>query len=197
MSRNNIIQNKKTIKPILKWAGGKTQLIDELESFFPNKINKYIEPFIGGGALFFHTLPENAIISDINPELINLYNTIKDVPNQVIEILKSFKNEEDFYYEMRSKVYDNLSNTEKAARTLYLNKTCYNGLYRVNKKGNFNTPFGRYKNPNFINEEGIIEASTALKNATIIHSDYKSILDNYAEPGDLVFLDPPYLTMQI
>ncbi|WP_018109783.1 Dam family site-specific DNA-(adenine-N6)-methyltransferase [Bacteroides propionicifaciens] len=193
MSRNNIIQNKKTIKPILKWAGGKTQLIDELESFFPNKINKYIEPFIGGGALFFHTLPENAIISDINPELINLYNTIKDVPNQVIEILKSFKNEEDFYYEMRSKVYDNLSNTEKAARTLYLNKTCYNGLYRVNKKGNFNTPFGRYKNPNFINEEGIIEASTALKNATIIHSDYKSILDNYAEPGDLVFLDPPYL----
>lgn len=194
MSQNNIIQvSGKLIKPILKWAGGKTQLIDELASFFPNKINKYIEPFIGGGALYFHTLPKNAIISDINPELINLYNTVKDSPNEIIKILKTYKNDEIFYYEIRSKIYDNLSNTEKAARTLYLNKTCYNGLYRVNKKGQFNTPYGKYKNPNFINAEGIIEASEALKDVTIIHSDYKNILDNYAEPGDLVFLDPPYL----
>lgn len=194
MSHNNIIQvSKKPIKPILKWAGGKTQLINELASYFPNKINKYIEPFIGGGALYFHTLPDNAIISDINPELINLYNTIKDSPNEVIDILKSYKNEEAFYYEMRSKIYDNLSNIEKAARTLYLNKTCFNGLYRVNKKGHFNTPYGKYVNPNFINKEGIVEASEALKNATIIHSDYKSILDSYAEPGDFIFLDPPYL----
>lgn len=185
--------NDKIVKPILKWAGGKTQLIDELLKFFPSKINKYIEPFIGGGALYFHTLPDNAIISDINPELINLYNTVKEHPNEVIEVLKSFKNEESFYYQMRAQKYEILSNIEKAARTLYLNKTCFNGLYRVNKKGQFNTPYGKYKNPNYINEEGIIEASKALTNATIIHSDYKNILDKYAEPGDLIFLDPPYL----
>lgn len=186
-------QVSKTVKPILKWAGGKTQLIPELLKRFPNKYNNYIEPFIGGGALFFYTQPSKSVIADINPELVNLYKAVRDTPQDIIDILKSFENNEDFYYEIRNWNRIELSETMQAARTLFLNKTCFNGLYRVNKKGDFNTPYGSYKNPNFINEEGILDASKVLQGTTIVNSSYKETLDKYAQPGDLIFLDPPYL----
>lgn len=181
-------------KPILKWAGGKTQLIPELVSRMPKQYNKYIEPFFGGGALFFHTRPHQAILSDINPELANLYKTVANNPEELIELLKQdFVNTEEFFYHTRSLDTDMLSDVMKAARTIYLNKTCFNGLYRVNKQGKFNTPYGKYKNPNICDEQSIRSASDALKKALFENLGYKDALKKHAEPGDFIFLDPPYL----
>jgi DNA adenine methylase len=180
-------------KPVLKWAGGKTQMLDILVSSKPAKFNKYIEPFIGGGALFFELSPENAIISDSNPELINLYKVIAEDTDGLIGKLKEMKNDEEFYYMVRATNPESLTNVEKAARTLYLNRTCFNGLYRVNKKGEFNVPFGKYKNPKICDEDNLHAVSKLLKNTTIINSDYKDVLLEYAEPGDFIFLDPPYV----
>jgi len=144
------IDKKDIVKPILKWAGGKTQLLPEIIKRMPHRYNKYIEPFFGGGALFFYAQPHNAILADINPELVNLYTMVKHKPYEIIELLKKFRNTEEDYYNIRSQDRLSLSLEMQAARTLYLNKTCFNGLYRVNKKGEFNTPYGKYKNPNFI-----------------------------------------------
>ena len=194
MFKQNLFDASKYIKakPVVKWAGGKTQMLDILVLNKPEKFNKYIEPFIGGGALFFDLSPENAIISDSNPELINLYKVIADDVDELIVKLKEMKNEEEFYYMVRATNPDTLTKIEKAARTLFLNRTCFNGLYRVNKKGEFNVPFGKYKNPKICDEENLRAVSKALEKATIIHSDYKKILRDYAEPGDFIFLDPPY-----
>lgn len=180
-------------KPILKWAGGKTQMLDQLLDRIPHKFGKYIEPFFGGGALFFAVNPEQAIISDSNPELINLYNVIADDVESLIEALKLFKNEKDLFYKVRQQDWLALSPVDAAARTIYLNKTCFNGLYRVNRKGQFNVPFGAYSNPRICDESNLMSVSSSLKGKKIICGDYKSILKEYAEPDDFIFLDPPYL----
>lgn len=180
-------------KPVLKWAGGKTQMLDILKENMPTKFNKYIEPFIGGGALFFELAPTNAIIADSNPELINLYKIIAENVDELIEELKEMKNEEGYFYLIRAINPETLTDVSRAARTLYLNRTCFNGLYRVNKQGKFNVPFGKYKNPKICDEENLRSVSKVLKNTTIIHSDYKDVLREYAEPGDFIFLDPPYI----
>ena len=181
------------MKPILKWAGGKTQLLEELVQRMPKNYGKYIEPFFGGGALFFALKPKEAVISDSNPELINMYIQIAENVEEVIECLKTYQNDSDMFYTVRNQKWEELPKFEAAARTIYLNKTCYNGLYRVNKKGEFNVPFGRYKNPKICDEENLREASELLRRATIICDDYSSVLDKYASKGDFVFLDPPYL----
>jgi DNA adenine methylase (dam) len=180
-------------KPILKWAGGKQQLVEILLSSSPKQYNKYIEPFVGGGALFFALQPNKAIISDSNAELINLYQVVANNVEDLITILKDMKNTEEEYYRIRSLDTSKMSNIEQAARTMYLNKTCYNGLYRVNRKGKFNVPYGKYKKPNICDENNLRLASIVLKQSTIIHGDYKDVLHRYAEPGDFIFLDPPYL----
>lgn len=180
-------------KPVLKWAGGKTQLLKELTERLPRGYNKYIEPFFGGGALFFHLLPSNAIIADSNPELINLYQCIKKNPHKIITLLSTYENTKDFFYSLREKVFEELNPIEAAARTLYLNRTCFNGLYRVNKSGHFNVPYGNYKNPRICDEENIIAVSNALKTATIVLGDYLDVLNKYAKKGDFIFLDPPYI----
>lgn len=180
-----------SIKPFLKWAGGKTQLLPELSKYIPIYFNKYIEPFIGGGAFFFHLNPHNAIISDSNYELIVTYRTIRDSVEDVIYLLRTFKNEESFYYEMRSQNPDKLSNIERTARLLFLNKTCFNGLYRVNKKGEFNVPYGK-RAGNFYDSEVLRDASEFLKNTKIEHADYLHSLNKHAQKGDFIFLDPPY-----
>ncbi|MED4476408.1 DNA adenine methylase [Oceanobacillus caeni] len=180
-------------KPFLKWAGGKTQMLDILSQNVPTSFNKYIEPFIGGGALFFELSPEQAIISDSNLELINLYNVIANNAEELIKELKKKKNDEEYFYKVRAINPELLTPIKQAARTLYLNKTCFNGLYRVNKKGEFNVPFGKYKNPKICDEENLLAVSKVLKKATIIHGDYKDVLREYAEPGDFIFLDPPYI----
>ncbi len=181
------------VKPILKWAGGKTQLLDDLIPRVPDSYGKYIEPFFGGGALFFALKPENAVISDSNPEIINMYEQIAENVGEVIRHLREYKNEEDAYYEVREQYWEKLSKAEAAARTIYLNHTCYNGLYRVNKSGGFNTPFGGYKKPNICDEAALRAASSTLKKAVILCGDYQEILREYAKAGDFVFLDPPYL----
>lgn len=178
-------------KPFLKWAGGKTQLLPELSKHIPKNYHQYIEPFIGGGAFFFSLTPEKGIISDLNEELTVTYQTIRDQVHEVVKILKTYKNDETFFYNIRSLKPENLSNIERTARLIYLNKTCFNGLYRVNKKGEFNVPYGKRK-AGFLNEESLIAASNYLQNVEILHGDYLTVLNTYAKKGDFIFLDPPY-----
>lgn len=182
-----------TIKPVLKWAGGKSQLIPYLEKKIPDNFNTYIEPFIGGAALFFFLRPKKAIISDNNPELVNLYQVIAAKPKELLKELTSFKNEKDFYYQIRSMSFDTLDPLFAAARTIFLNKTCFNGLYRVNKLGLFNTPYGGYKRTTFVDEDNLLKASELLKRATILQADFEDVLENFAKAGDFAFLDPPYI----
>lgn len=180
-------------KPILKWAGGKTQMLGELMPRVPKTYGRYIEPFFGGGALFFSLKPESAIIADSNPELINMYLQVAHHVDDVIECLQKYENTSEMFYEVRSLDWQTLPKAEAAARTIYLNKTCFNGLYRVNRSGQFNTPFGKYKNPKICDIEALRLASEALRKAEILCGDYILVLEHYAQPGDFVFLDPPYL----
>lgn len=180
-------------KPILKWAGGKTQMLGDLLPKVPSSYGRYIEPFFGGGAMFFALQPEQAVIADSNPELINLYRQVANHVDDVICQLKKYENTQEMFYAVRGEDWTMLPEAEAAARTIFLNKTCFNGLYRVNKKGQFNVPFGKYKNPKICDEEGLKAASAALKKAEIVCGDYLLVLEHYAQPGDFVFLDPPYL----
>ena len=177
------------IKPCLKWAGGKRALLKDIYELVPQQFNKYYEPFFGGGALFFALLPKRAIISDLNEDLINVYKQIKENADMLIEKLKKTKNTKDFYLKMRSTVFDD--DIDKAVRFIYLNKTCWNGLYRVNSKGEFNVPFANYKNPTICNEELLKNLSNSLKNVKILTGDFEKILKT-AKNGDFVYLDPPY-----
>ncbi len=186
----NVIMNT---RPLLKWAGGKSQLLHEIIPKMPKKFNKYIEPFFGGGALFFALQPENGIIADSNPELINLYKSIANNVDGVIQNLRLYENNKEQFYYVRSQNWETMQPEEAAARTIFLNKTCFNGLYRVNKRGEFNVPFGYYKNPKILDEDLLYAVSSLLKHATIVCDDYLNILKKYAEPNDFIFLDPPYL----
>lgn len=180
------------VKPFLKWAGGKTQLLPELRKHVPDQFNRYIEPMVGAGAMFFDLKPKHAILSDSNEELVNAYVVVRDQVEELIKKLKNFKNDEKLYYEIRSQDPLGLSPVYRAARLIYLNKTCFNGLYRVNKQGQFNVPFGHRKNPKICDEENLHAASNALSGVKILHGDYLKTLKKYAQPGDFIFLDPPY-----
>ena len=180
-------------KPFVKWAGGKRQIINILTQEIPLNFINYIEPFVGGGALLFELLPEKAIINDINIELINAYLVIKNHPDKLIESLKKHKNQEEYFYKIRALNPEKLTSIERASRFIYLNKTCFNGLYRENSKGEFNVPFGNYKNPKILDEENIKAISEYLNNANIkiLNKDYKEVCE-MAQKGDFVYLDPPY-----
>ena len=180
-------------KPILKWAGGKSQMLKYILPLIPNYSGRYIEPFLGGGAVYFALNPDNAIISDSNPELINMYRQVADNVESVITYLNKYKNDKELFYAVREQVWGNLPKAEAAARMIFLNKTCFNGLYRVNKKGMFNTPFGNYKNPVICDEDRLRNASKILSKATLVCGDYLDVLKSYAKSGDFVFLDPPYV----
>lgn len=198
MKLNHIELEKTSFRnptPLLKWAGGKKQMLDILINEVPQRYNKYIEPFIGGGALFFELQNENSIISDSNEELINLYKIVASDVESLIEHLKAMQNTEEFFYSTRSQNIVKLTCIERAARMIYLNKTCFNGLYRVNRKGEFNVPYGHYVNPNICDETNLRSASQFLKKVKIVHGDYKVVLKENAQAGDFVFLDPPYLPM--
>lgn len=185
--------NNKRVKPFLKWAGGKSQMLDEIIPLMPDNYGTYIEPFVGGGALFFAVKPEKAVIADSNPELINCFRQVAENVEDVIGYLRRYENTAEMFYEVRALDWKSLMPAEAAARMVYLNKTCFNGLYRVNRNGEFNCPFGRYKNPNICDIEGLHLASEVLQNAVILCEDYKKVLSEYAKPGDFVFLDPPYV----
>ncbi len=180
-------------RPLLKWAGGKSQLLHELLPKLPKKYGRFIEPFFGGGALFFAVKPSAAVIADSNPELVNLYQSVASNVDKVITYLAKHKNTEKEFYNVRAQDWTKLTPEKAAARTIFLNRTCFNGLYRVNKSGQFNVPYGKYVNPRILDEEGLRSASILLSKSTIICGDYKEVLRDYARPGDFVFLDPPYL----
>lgn len=189
----------KLVVPFLKWVGGKRKLIPEIKKMLPGGLSKYTyyEPFVGGGALLFDLQPTQAVINDSNEELINVYTVIRDHPKELIDELKKHKNTPEYFYEIRSidrkPIFNNISNIERASRIIYLNKTCYNGLYRVNNSGKFNSPFGKYKNPNIINESVIKAVSNYLNNAQveILNVDYEVPLRNVSKNA-FVYLDPPY-----
>ena len=188
------------LSPILKWVGGKRQLLSEIIPLIDESCDNYVEPFIGGGAVLFRLQPKKAIINDYNTELINVYRTVRDDLDGLVALLKEHEkyNSSDYYYEVRAldrtPDFDKMSNLEKAARIIYLNKTYYNGLYRVNSLGQFNSPYGRYKNPNIVNEVVLRAISKYLnRNEISIRSgDYKDVL-NDIEKNSFVYLDPPYM----
>ena len=188
------------VAPVLKWVGGKRQLISDIEPLIPKSISTYVEPFVGGGAVLFHLQPKKAIINDYNQELMNVYQVIKDKPNELIEVLQEHKglNSEDYFYEIRSldrsENYENMTDVEKAGRVIYLNKTCFNGLFRVNRAGFFNTPYGKYKNPSIVNEVTIKAVSNYFNSAKIkfLTGDYKEALRRLRS-GAFVYFDPPYV----
>ncbi|KQS36824.1 DNA adenine methylase [Pedobacter sp. Leaf194] len=189
----------KLVSPFIKWVGGKRQLIDKISPHLPKQLSAYtyIEPFIGGGAVLFHLQPKKAIINDFNAELINVYLTIRDDVEALIAHLKSHENTSDYFYTIRS--LDRLEGfkqkglIDRASRFIFLNKTCFNGLYRVNRAGEFNTPFGRYKNPNIVNEPTLRAVSRYLNESevSIFNGDYAQVLD-LADRKSFVYLDPPY-----
>lgn len=184
-------------KPFVKWVGGKRQLIPRITELLPNEYNVYYEPFLGGGALYFHLQPRVSYISDINAELINAYQTIKSRVHVLIDELKKYENSEEYFLKTREldrdpKVFAKLSSVERAARFIYLNKTCFNGLYRVNSKGQFNVPFGGYSSPNILDEDNLSACSQVLQTANINCESFSSVLQ-YATKGDFVYFDPPYV----
>ena len=189
-----------TPKPFVKWAGGKRQIITSLEGHLPKKFGTYFEPFLGGGALLFHLLNQSpnlkCNISDLNSDLILAYITIRDKVEQLVESLerhsgKYSADKIEYYYSVRESAPKN--QIEKVSRLLFLNKTCFNGLYRVNSKGQFNVPLGRYTNPSIVNKENLISVSKILqsKNIAIRCQDFEAILDE-AKKDDFVYFDPPY-----
>ena len=187
------------VAPFLKWVGGKRQLMPSIIELLPKNIKElnYIEPFIGGGAVLFHLQPKNAVINDFNLELINVYETIRDNLPELIIDLKKHENNSDYFYQIRSldrtEEFKRLSSVERASRIIYLNKTCFNGLYRVNNAGEFNSPFGRYKNPNIVNEPTLRAVNKYLNSNNILlrSGDFANVLDEINE-NSFVYLDPPY-----
>lgn len=198
LSKTKDIQDSPSARPFLKWVGGKRQLLPELQARLPKKFGRYFEPMIGGGALFFSLQPDKAIISDINEELVNTYQVIQSDVEALIKDLKQHKHEEDYFYDLRDKDrsphYKRWGYVKRASRFIYLNKTCFNGLYRVNSKGQFNSPFGDYKNPTIVDEENLLICSEALRNVTIKQAPFTSVL-NSAKKGDFVYFDPPYVPL--
>lgn len=192
------MNNNALVAPVLKWVGGKRQLLKDIGKHLPGNYSTYYEPFLGGGAVFFNLQPNKAVVNDINEELINIYTVIRDELEALIEDLKKHKNEASYYYEIREldrdkEKYNQLSNIEKASRIIYLNKTCYNGLFRVNQQGEFNSPFGRYKNPNIVNETTLRAVSNYFHKAKITFKcgDFEEAVRGIRK-GSFVYFDPPY-----
>ena len=185
------------VQPFLKWAGGKRQLLPSLRALFPKKPNRYFEPFLGGGAVFFDMRPKNGVVNDCNIELINCYEVIRDAPEELVAEALSHPNTSEHFYEVRewdrNPKFDLLTPIQRAARIIFLNKTCFNGLFRVNSQGQFNAPFGSYKNPTIV-EPAIITAISRYLNAaniTFLRGDFADAVAD-AVAGDLVYFDPPY-----
>lgn len=201
--KDNLIPSAKKIiderpKPFVKWVGGKRQLLKQFrdKNLYPPKgfnanTATYYEPFVGGGAVFFDLLPKKAVLSDMNSELVTSYNVIKNDVEGLIKELKKYKYSKEFFLKMREKKPEKMTDLKIAARFIYLNRTCFNGLYRVNSKGKFNTPFGKYSNPLICDAENLRKISKALKKTKILHQSYKKVLE-VAKKGDFIYFDPPY-----
>ncbi|NNE19342.1 MAG: DNA adenine methylase [Myxococcales bacterium] len=183
--------------PFVKWVGGKGRLLSQLRPLLPSGVEqmRHVEPFVGGGALFFARRPRRALLTDINPTLVSTYAAIRDDVDGVIAGLRKLagRHSKQWYYEVRERYNQNhrLSKSKRAAMFIYLNKTCFNGLHRVNRKGEFNVPVGSYKNPRILNEDALRAASEALRGADLRCASFDMLLEN-AKPGDFIYFDPPY-----
>ena len=180
--------------PFLKWVGGKRQLLSQIAPYVPTFTGTYYEPFVGGGALFFHLRPAHAVISDSNERLVRTYRGVRDDCEKVIDLLRTYRYEKSFYLAMRNRDIDRELDSNVAAWMIYLNKTGFNGLYRVNSKNVFNVPFGKYTNPTICDVENLRACSAALKNATIEWSGFGVVLER-RKAGDFVYFDPPYVPL--
>ncbi len=192
------MSKNKLVAPVVKWVGGKRQLLDEITPLLPKRITSYCEPFIGGGAVLFSIQPSKAIVNDLNSDLITVYETIRDDVETLIEALKKHENTAEYFYTIRDmdrdrNAYLSMSKIEKASRLIYLNKTCFNGLFRVNSSGEFNSPFGHYKNPNIVNEPVLRAVSKYFNAGNIVFysEDFADTLTRVSK-GGFVYLDPPY-----
>lgn len=199
-----------TAKPFIKWVGGKGKLILELEKYFPKEFNRYYEPFVGGGALFFYLKQSKDIsfssINDINSKLITAYKQIQQNPEKLISLLKNIETEykklslieqEKYFYKMRENYNkENIDELTTAAYLIFLNKTCFNGMYRENSKGEYNIPFGDQKNPTICDEENILAVSKRLKNTEITSQPFEKSIEN-CQKGDFIYFDPPYYPINV
>ncbi|MDT8307290.1 MAG: DNA adenine methylase [Anaerolineae bacterium] len=183
-------------RPFLKWAGGKSRLIVDYEPYLPEMatIRRYIEPFIGSAALFFHLQPPRARLADCNRKLIEVYEVVRDDVDSLIDALQPHKNEKRYYYRIRAQDPRDLDKVARAARIIYMNKTCYNGLYRENQQGKFNVPFGRYKRPRICDKPRLRAASQALQGVELCAADFADAVAGAGE-GDFVYFDPPYVPL--
>jgi DNA adenine methylase len=182
-------------RPFLKWPGGKRQLLPELRRAMPTAYHRFFEPFIGGGALFFTLHPLHGYISDINPDVVNLYQVVRSHVEDLLASLRHHHNTRQYYYSLRNAdrtpEYASWSSVERASRMLYLNRTCYNGLYRMNASGHFNVPFGNYAKPRIADEENLHACSALLRSTEIALASFDG-MEGIAQPGDFVYFDPPY-----
>ncbi len=192
------IAKNKLAAPVVKWVGGKRQLLDEIAPRLPKRITTYCEPFLGGGAVLFSLQPRNAIVNDLNADLMLVYEVIRDDVEFLIAALEQHENTAEYFYNIRDldrdkDAYREMSAIERASRIIYLNKTCYNGLFRVNASGEFNSPFGHYKNPNIVNAPVLRAVSKYLtaNNIQLLHIDFEEVLQRVPR-GGFVYLDPPY-----
>ncbi|KSU26948.1 Methyl-directed repair DNA adenine methylase [Lactococcus lactis subsp. lactis] len=187
------------VKPFVKWVGGKKQLMEVINLYRPKTFGRYYEPFVGGGSVFMNLQYSKTTINDYNTELINVYEVVRDSVDELLSVLKihAENNSQEYFYSLRewdrTGILEKKSSVERAARFIYLNKTCYNGLFRVNAQGQFNVPYGRYKNPNIVNEEVLRADSKFLKKSTIkiLKGDFEKSVKS-AKKGDFIYLDPPY-----
>jgi DNA adenine methylase len=185
-----------TPRPFIKWVGGKRQLLPAIERLVPKTYRAYHEPFLGGAALFFHLLPQRAYLTDLNERLIRTYRGVRDACEKVIRLLRSYPHEKEFFLRFRAIDIDAASDAEVAAWFIYLNRTAYNGLYRVNRRNVFNVPFGNYTNPTICDVETLRACSLALRGVALEKSDFARVLDRASE-GDFVYFDPPYVPRSV
>lgn len=187
-------------RPFLKWVGGKNQLIQQYLPHFPESYRRYYEPFVGGGAIFFRLQPQQSFLADINIELVNVYRCVREQVEELITLLEDHQalHGQEHFYAVRSQLtisddwFLEGNNLERAARLIYLNKTCFNGLYRENSKGQFNVPIGSYEKPTICDSELLRVASSALQSAQIERSSFDAVLSHAKSPEDFVYFDPPY-----
>jgi len=196
--KNSALRSSNELPLFLKWAGGKSQLIEQFENLFPHVFNNYYEPFIGSGAVFFYVRsklnPKNVFLSDVNEELINCFIVVRDRLAELVESLSNHRknHSKDYYYGTRSVDVSHLDTVERASRLIYLNKTCFNGLYRVNSKGKFNVPIGDYQNPGIFDKRTLFQASKLLQGVDLRVMNFEKILD-FADKNDFIYFDPPYI----